>query len=274
MPIYIDRHFVEGATRHTVAHAHEKDLKIQDKYRIQFITYWFDETRSTAFCLIDAPDKDSIQKAHNEAHGLVPHEIIEVDPTIVESFLGRIMDPEPVNATGEVQRDSAFRAIMFTDLLDSTLMTTRDGDSRALHMLHIHNAMTRKALREYQGNEIKHTGDGIMASFVSVPAAVECAVAIQKAFMDHNYASPDETLHLRIGLSAGEPIEEHGDFFGTAVQLAARLCDIAEPGQILAGQIVYDMCKENGLLFDDMGDKSLKGFSSTVRVYKIEMQAA
>lgn len=274
MPIYIDRHYVEGATQHTVAHAHEKDLKIQEKYRLKFITYWFDETRSTAFCLVEAPDKDSIQKAHNEAHGLVPHEIIEVDPTIVESFLGRIVDPEPVNATGEVQRDSAFRAIMFTDLLDSTLMTSKYGDNKALHMLHIHNVITRNALREYQGNEIKHTGDGIMASFIFVPEAVKCAIAIQKAFDDHNQANPDETLYLRIGLSAGEPIEEHGDFFGTAVQLAARLCNMAEPGEILAEQVVLDMCKENGLPFYDMGNKTLKGFNKAVRVYKVEMQAA
>jgi class 3 adenylate cyclase len=274
MPIFLDRHFVEGATHHTVAHAHEKDLKIQDKYDIKFITYWFDETRSTAFCLIDAPDKDSIQKAHNEAHGLIPREIIEVDPSIVESFLGRIMDPEPVNTTGEIQRDSAFRAIMFTDLLDSTLMTTKYGDSKALHLLHIHNVITRNALREYHGNEIKYTGDGIMASFVSVPQAVKCSIAIQAAFRDHNQANPQETLYLRIGLSAGEPIEEHGDFFGTAVQLAARLCAIAEPGQILSGQVVRDMCKENGLPFYDMGDITLKGFSERVRVYKIEMQAA
>jgi class 3 adenylate cyclase len=274
MPLYLDRHYVEGATEHTVAHAHEKDLKVQEKYRVKFITYWFDEQRSTAFCLIDAPDKRAIQNAHNEAHGLVPHEIIEVDPDIVESFLGRIVDPEPIKATGEIERESAFRAIMFTDLLDSTLMTTKYGDSKALHMLHIHNVITRNALRKYHGNEIKHTGDGIMASFVSVPNAVQCAIEIQEAFRNHNHENPEETLHLRIGLSAGEPIEENGDLFGKAVQLAARLCATAEPGQILAGQLVWDMCREDSLPFLDMGDLMLKGFSDSVRVYKVEMQAA
>ena len=274
MPIYIDRHFVEGATKHAVSNAHEKDLDIQDKYGIKFITYWFDETRSTAFCLIDAPDKNAIQEAHNEAHGLVPHEIIEVDPAIVEGFLGRIKDPEPVSATGEVQIEEAFRAIMFTDLLDSTLMTTIHGDAKALHMLHIHNVMTRNALREYRGNEVKHTGDGIMASFVSVYDAIDCAIAIQKAFDVHNETNPDEALYLRIGLSAGEPIEEHGDLFGTAVQLAARLCAYAEPEQILVAQVVRDMVKGNTLPFLDMGDITLKGFDQAVRVYKIELQEA
>jgi class 3 adenylate cyclase len=123
-----------------------------------------------------------------------------------------------------------FRAIMFTDLKDSTLMTTLYGDSKALHLLHIHNPLTRNSLKVHRGREVKHTGDGIMASFDSVPDAVGCAVAIQKAFAAYNKENPEAPLYLRIGLSAGEPIEEHGDLFGKAVQLAARLCGHAEPG--------------------------------------------
>ena len=86
MPIYMDRHFVEGATRHAIAQAHEKDLAIQDKFHVNFITYWFDEARSTAFCLVSSPDKESVQNAHAEAHGLVPHEVIEVDPAVVDAL--------------------------------------------------------------------------------------------------------------------------------------------------------------------------------------------
>ena len=69
MPIYMDRHYIEGATRHTIANAHEKDLAIQSKYGVNFLTYWFDEARSTAFCLVEAPTKEAIHKAHDEAHG-------------------------------------------------------------------------------------------------------------------------------------------------------------------------------------------------------------
>ena len=86
MPIYMDRHFIEGATQHSIANAHERDLKIQHKHGVQFITYWFDDARCTAFCLVDAPNKEVIQITHDEAHGSVPHEIIEVDPMIVEAF--------------------------------------------------------------------------------------------------------------------------------------------------------------------------------------------
>ena len=272
MPLYMDRHYVEGATRSGVAQAHDRDLAIQEKYPVKFLTYWFDEPRCTGFCLIEAPDQETIKKAHDEAHGLVPNEIIEVDTRVVEAFLGRVKDPTPVDLSGELPIDSAFRAIMFTDLKDSTLMTTMFGDTRALHLLHIHNALIRNALRQYHGNEVKHTGDGIMASFVSVEDAVECAIAVQKAFADHNWRDPQEGLHIRVGLSAGEPVEEDGDFFGSAVQLAARICAYAEPDHILAAQIVRDECQSHRGVFVGLGEIRLKGFDTPIPVHEVQWQ--
>lgn len=272
MPLYMDRHYVEGATKSAVAQAHNKDLAIQEKYPVKFLTYWFDEPRCTAFCLIVSPDKETLQHAHNEAHGLVPNEIIEVDPSVVEAFLGRVKDPTPVDISGEIPIDSAFRAIMFTDLKDSTLMTTMFGDTKALHLLHIHNALIRNALREHRGNEVKHTGDGIMSSFNNVEDAVWCAIAIQKAFAEHNQRDPDEGLHIRIGLSAGEPVEEDGDLFGSAVQLAARICAYAEPAHILVAQIVRDECRSRQYMFADRGEIQPKGFDSPIHVHEIKWQ--
>ena len=211
-----------------------------------------------------------IQRIHEEAHGNVPNEIIDVDPSLVEAFLGRVQDPTAVDSSEKVAIDSAFRAIMFTDLKDSTVMTTHLGDAKALHLLRIHNAMTRNALRNHHGNEIKHTGDGMMSSFVSVSDAVGCAAAIQNAFETHNEANADEALYLRIGISAGEPIEEHGDLFGTAVQLAARLCAHAEPSQILVAQVVRDLCQGKTVSFSDSGEITPNGFDEAVRVYKVE----
>lgn len=270
MPIYMDRHYIEGATAHAVANAHTADLAVQDKYGVKFMTYWFDEERSTAFCLIDSPDKETIRHAHNEAHGLVPHEILEVDPSVVEAFLGRVKDPTPLNPeTFETQIDSAFRAIMFTDLKDSTWMTSTLGDVKALHILHVSNVLTRTAIRAHEGREVKHTGDGIMASFKSVSDAVHSAVAIQRAFAKHNQSHPGEELFLRIGLNAGEPIEEQGDLFGNAVQLAARLCAFAQPGQILASQLIHDLSTQLPFSFTDEGVFRPKGFDDEVRIYSI-----
>src|ERR1044072_4687689 len=101
LPVYMDRHYVEGATRHAVADAHQKDLALQDKYDVKFLTYWFDEVRCTAFCLIEAPNRETIERAHDEAHGLVPNEVLEVDPAVVNAFLGRLKDP-PAAAPGKI----------------------------------------------------------------------------------------------------------------------------------------------------------------------------
>lgn len=269
MPIFMDRHFIEGATHHAIANAHEKDLKTQGKYGVKFLTYWFDEERSTAFCLVDAPDRKSIEEAHNDAHGDIPHEIIEVDPGVVQAFLGRIDDPTQDAPAEEQTMDSAFRVIMFTDLKDSTLMTSKYGDAKALHLLNVHNAITRNALRVNQGTEVKHTGDGIMASFITPADAVACAVEIQRKFLEHNRTSPDENLFVRIGVSAGEPIEDHGDLFGSAVQLAARLCAHAEPEQIVVSDLIHQHYKgEESLL--DLGQVSLKGFAQPVSAFKVD----
>jgi class 3 adenylate cyclase len=272
----MDRHYIEDATRHAVAEAHQKDLALQDKYKVKFLTYWFDEARSTAFCLVDAPNRETIEHAHNEAHGSVPSEILEVDPAVVDAFLGRIKDPPPRSPekSAEIPIDPGFRAIMFTDLKDSTLLTTLHGDARALHLLHVINALTRNSLKAHQGREVKHTGDGIMASFTSVPDAVECAIAIQKALAAYNEENPQTPLFLRIGLSAGEPIEEHGDLFGKAVQLAARLCAHAEPARILIDQVALDQWSGKRAPFADLGEVTPKGFDRAVRVYEVQWAQA
>ena len=271
MPVYMDRHYVEGATRHAVADAHQKDLALQEKYEVKFLTYWFDEIRCTAFCLIEAPNRETIERAHNEAHGLVPNEVLEVDPAVVEAFLGRIKDPPaPPTKTDGVSIDAGFRAIMFTDLKDSTRMTLLYGDAKALHLMHVHNALIRNSLNSSRGREVKHTGDGIMASFLSVSDAVECAIAIQKAFAAYNQEHGETPLYVRIGLSAGEPIEEHGDLFGKSVQLAARLCSHAEPGRIVIDQIVLDQWSGRKLPVSDLGEVTPKGFDHAVSVYEVE----
>jgi len=267
MPIYMDRHTMpEATTQDEIAKAHFQDLKLQDKYKIKLLTYWFDEERSTAFCLINSPNEESIHRLHDEAHGSIPNEIIEVDPMTVDAFLGRIKDPVPTQ--GESAIDSAFRIIMFTDLKDSTTMTTRFGDTKAMQFLRIHNKLTRSSLRENNGREVKHTGDGFMISFTSVSNAIDCAIEIQNAFASYNQEHPDEPMHLRIGLSAGEPVEEDGDLFGSTVQLAARICNHAEPDNILADQLVYNLCEPKNYNFIDLGEITPKGFNQAVRIYE------
>jgi class 3 adenylate cyclase len=264
MPLFLDRHDMKGTNATEVAEAHLKDLAIQDQYGVKFLTYWFDEDRGTTFCLVDAPDKETAQRVHRDAHGHVAGEIIDVSLAAVEAFLGRIADPQSSQAA-RAMPEPAHRAIMFTDIVGSTEMTARLGDVAATELIRAHDALVRRALARHEGREVKHLGDGIMASFESTLAAVECARAIQSAFERYNRASA-EPLHVRIGLDCGEPVEDSRDLFGSTVQCASRMCSAAESDQILVSARVREECRdENG--FTDCGLKSLKGFSQPMHVF-------
>ena len=274
MPIYMDRHDVEEMTAKEVAEAHQKDLELQDKYGVKMMTYWFDENRGSVFCLADAPTQKKVKQLHEEAHGSIPHTIMEVNPQTVNSFLGRIEDPQPPSGSHtpatEIPVDSAFRVIMFTDMKDSTAITTRLGDKRALELFRTHNFITRDALKVHNGREIQHTGDGFMVSFTSASHAVECAIAIQRSFASHNKTHPDTTINVRIGICAGEPVEEDKRLFGSTVQLTSRICDNAEPDQILVAPVIRDLCLGKQLSFIDQGESTLKGFEQPQRMYKVQ----
>src|SRR3712207_1884453 len=213
MPIFLDRHDLKGLSAADIAEAHRKDLEAQDRYGVRFLTYWFDEGRGSAFCLINAPDIETAMRVHDEAHGDVAKDVIEVDLSAVEAFLGRVSDPAPTGPGENITVDTALRTIMFTDIVDSTGMTARLGDARAVEMIRAHDALVRRALKDQRGREVKHTGDGIMASFNDARAAVACARSIQQAFDAFNLAS-SEKLRVRIGLDVGEPVADSNDLFG------------------------------------------------------------
>jgi class 3 adenylate cyclase len=267
MPIFMDRHDMQGLTAADIAEVHRLDLEIQDRYGVKFLTYWFDEARQSAFCLIDAPDAETAMRVHGEAHGGVAEEVIPVDLSAVEAFLGRIADPVPASATPEPVTDAAFRAIMFTDIVESTAMTARLGDARALEMVWAHDAVVRRALKECDGREVKHTGDGIMASFDTAPGAVGAARIIQGGLEFFNLGS-EEKLRVRIGIDAGEPVEDNNDLFGTTVQTAARLCADADEASILVSGAVRDLVPDDREL-RDLGIRNLKGLPAPVPVYEV-----
>jgi class 3 adenylate cyclase len=254
--------------------AHEHDLELQSAYNVKMMTYWFDEERSTAFCLAEAPNEQSIRDLHAHAHGFIPNEVIEVDPLTVQAFLGRIKDPiadpEARGDSSQTEIEPAFRVIMFTDLKDSTQLAVELGDEKAMHLLRVHNALTREVVRAHKGREVKTTGDGFLLSFLNAADALACAVRIQDSFADYNDKHPREKLFVRIGVTAGEPIEEEGDLYGAAVNLASRICAEAKAGGVLIAQIVRDDLGFRGSFqFDSRGALRLKGFDQPVKVYEV-----
>ena len=191
----------------------------------------------------------------------------------IEQFL---TGKEPSPATPHIAAN--MYTIFFTDMESSTATTQRLGDEKAQELVRAHNAIVREALGAHGGNEIKHTGDGIMASFPSASSALECAIAIQRAVAALRQAQDDHAeqvearLNVRIGLNAGEPIAEDQDLFGTAVQLARRICDQAAPDEILASNVVRELAAGKGFLFSDRGEVVPKGFDEAVRLYEVRWQ--
>ena len=275
MPLYMDRHDIEGVTPEALSEAHEKDLEIQHKHGAKYLNYWHDQARGCVFCLVEAPSKEAAVQVHRESHGLLASEIIEVDPVTVRAFFGEIAESPPLMSIGPLQSndavsDTAFRAILFTDLHGSTKFTGELGDARAMELMRTHNAMVREKLKAYRGREIKHTGDGFMACFASVFDSVECAIAILRSFDSRNKENPESAMHLRIGLSAGEPVAEDQDLFGATVQLAARLCAYAQPGQIMVASVVPELCLGKKLPFKSHGKRKLKGFDRAMQIHEVE----
>src|SRR4029453_15364810 len=157
--------------------------------------------------------------------------------------------------------------VLFTDVVNSTTLTQSLGDEAALALLRVHDTVVRDALSALGGREVKHTGDGIMASFVSTAAAVRCAIQIQRELDKHAQVTPERALKVRVGPAAGEPVEQNNDFFGSTVQLASRLCTHAQPEQILVSNAIAELCLGKGLLFEDLGEGTLKGFGYPVRAH-------
>jgi class 3 adenylate cyclase len=177
----------------------------------------------------------------------------------IGEFLGDSMERMPERHMG------AFRTVLFTDLVGHTEMMSRLGDERGRAVLREHEDITRNVLKQHGGTEVKTMGDGFMASFGSVTKAVECAIALQRAFAERE----GEPLSVRVGLNAGEPIEEDGDLFGATVILASRIAAKADAGEILVADTVRGLCSGKGFLFADRGKFVAKGFEEPVRVYEV-----
>lgn len=260
----MDRHDLTGATAAQAAEAHVQDVAVQQQYGVQYVTYWFDYERQTAFCLAEGPDRRSVEDVHRVSHGLFPSSVIDVDEEMVRRFMGGIVH-HPV---GEPYVETAFRAVLFTDIEGSTSLTQQHGDAVAMTVLRTHDRIARAAIAEHGGSEVKHTGDGLMASFSSVVAAVHAAVEIHRQVAAAN-ESADIALRLRIGIAAGEPVTAGNDLFGASVQLAARLCDRAASDEVLVSSVVRDLAIGKGISFDRRGSLRLKGFDEPVRVYSV-----
>jgi AraC-like DNA-binding protein len=224
MPLFLDLHELpEGITAEHVAEMHQADLDSEHKYDCRGLTYWCDEKRKTAFCLIDAPNKQALIDLHVNAHGAIPTRIIEVNDTIVESFLGRIEDPEKAkNVRLNIINDPAFRTIMVVKIKQKTLIANELNILKAA--IRGYKASIKRLTSHYNGRMVRQEANTFLMSFDIVTDAIHCGIEINKAY---NSALTPE-LKFKIGISAGIPVTDKDSIFEDTIKTSDYLSDVAK----------------------------------------------
>ena len=254
MPLYMDVHSVPGVKAKEVAEAHLRDMAFQGEFGCSCMTYWIDEERENVFCLIEAPDKNAVEEMHGKAHGLIPNKIIEVNPGLVESFLGRIYDPPDVTVSEEglkVFEDPSFRILLVTKICDPVLLKHQYGD-KADGIIASHNEIIRKNVKHHGGREAESDRDGFIISFASAAKAIACATAIQHEMQERI----KEDINFKMSLNSGEPVAKSVHLFGDTIYVADAMCSIVKDARIAIAAAVKN------LVAKDLPDDNEKKFLS------------
>lgn len=245
MPIYMDRHDVsESVNAETVAQLHKEDLKIQGQFNCRGLTYWYDDIKKIAFCLVEAPDKDSILKMHNCAHGEVPNLILEVDENIVESFLGRIEDPGSSSSTDlNIINDPAQRTLMVVRYKTLSLNGIRNSQlgSNMQHSISSFGNLIKK----FSGRLTDHSDGYLLISFKSAYNAVQCAFKLENLFKDKIASLYNSNVLIKMGLATGMPVEANKAFFENTIKMANRLCFIDRSNIAMTNEVENQFVTEN-----------------------------
>ncbi len=184
----------------------------------------------------------------------------------------RTSTPQP---TDRVTHPAGTVTLLFTDQVSSTETLAHLGDDEAARRRRAHFRLLSEVATSHRGHEVKNLGDGVMVAFASAVDAVACAIAIQQVVQRHTESERGGGLMVRVGLNAGEPFLDDGDYFGTPVVVAKRLCDAARGGQILATDLVRGLVgNRGGFEFRPVGPVALKGLPAPVTACEVGWEAA
>lgn len=180
------------------------------------------------------------------------------------------VDVEPL-ANRDVTSPDGMVTIVFTDVERSTETLERLGEDRWFELMMSHNDIVRTTVSGHSGTVIKSQGDGFMMTFVSAAAALECSIALQRAFAQHNETNPDQRLPVRIGLHTGNIFQLEDDVLGKAVVMAARITGKARGGEILVSSASREYTVRLGRWrYDERGELRLKGLANPEQVYSLD----
>ena len=216
--------------------------------------------------------------AYREARELLSDELgIDPSPELQE-LQRRILQQEPgegPQAVGGGQRsDAAIRTFLIADVRGYTVFTQERGDEAAAALAGKFAVVAREGVEARGGTVVELRGDEALAVFDSPRQAIRASVELQRRFVDETVADPTLPLAVGIGLDAGEAVPVEGGYRGGALNLAARLCGIAAPAEILASPAVTHLARKvDGVAYVDRGPVHLKGLAEPVQVIRLRAEA-
>jgi class 3 adenylate cyclase len=164
---------------------------------------------------------------------------------------------------------TATRYLLVTDIVGSTALNIGAGDQRWIELLREHNEVSRDQLRNHDGVQFKHTGDGICAWFSNPVSAIECALGTIAELEQRSLLHPEFPIRIRCGVAGGTPLGEGDDLFGISVALASRLCAAAGTSEVLVAEEVARAARGRGLQFGPREALSLKGFPEPIGAQRV-----
>lgn len=254
-----------------IINAHHADEAVQDDFGVCYHKYFVSLDGGTVFCLAEGPNREACLAVHAKAHGLLPDDVIEVDPRLVDAFMG----PAPIAfgtgaaVTEQGSFDTGVRVVLFTEVANLAQAARQLGDDVAIRIMTAHDEIVRAALKQHEGREVKHTGEGVMACFASASGALRFAQDVHHACAEQPEFAPDYPLQVRIGITAGEPVDNHDELFGCTVTTARRICDAAEPGTTLVSAALRELAVGKPFQFADQRTVDLKGHDDAVTLLRL-----
>lgn len=227
----MDVHKGPDITLEEVRKAHLADLEVQSKYGVRYVQYWVNDTAGMVFCLMEGPDKESCAKVHQEAHGNIACNIIQVEKGDYELLMGvTTIDEYDLTHGLEGEVDPGYRVFLCVNFT---------GPSKSLIEPEF---LTGRILRELDGREIIHPDPEIIGVFNSCRQAVNCAKSVQsrvRKLLDEKGLS--KTVEFRIAVAAGEPVTENDGLFSDTIRFVRRLNTLAGKNHILLSSLVRDL---------------------------------
>ena len=192
----------------------------------------------------------------------------DVDPRTLEELESTIQREQP-DLSSTLAADGTV-TIVFTDIVDSTILISRLGDHAWLDLLRRHNAVIEDATAAHGGTVVETQGDGSMLAFSSARRAVACARAIQHG-IDAAFADASPPIRVRIGIHTGDALHEADHFFGTTVHYAARVASQALGGEVLVSNLVRELVAGPGIDFLESREVELKGLEGSHRLFAVDL---